>query len=90
MVFDTKTNKAIKMMPGGYEINYGYNEEENHSLPGNGPGKDKDNSYTKNSVEDYVSFDVGPVEEPIPDLTGRINPNGIKDYLKGESPGFRF
>ena len=28
VVFDTGTKKAIKMLPAGYEIDYGYNETE--------------------------------------------------------------
>ena len=83
VVFDTKTNKAIKMMPGGYEINYGYNETES-LVASQWPKQSTDRSYTKNRVEDNISFDVGPVEDPVPDPTGTINPNGIKDYLKGE------
>jgi hypothetical protein len=83
VVFDTKTNKAIKLIPGGYSIDYGYNETESLAAR-QWPRQSKDNSYTKNLVEDHISFDVGPVEDPVPDPTGIINPSGIKDYLKGE------
>jgi hypothetical protein len=81
VVFDSKTNKALKMIPGGYRVDYGYNETETRTSrewPDNSP----DEPGPKSRIKENNDFDVGPVEEVIPDPYGNMNPEGIIQYLK--------
>ena len=81
VAYDAKTNKALKIIPGGYVVNYDLSEEE--SLQSKKWPEDRSNpSYTKNRILNNLSFGVGPVEDAVPDPAGNIKPDWMTEYLK--------
>jgi hypothetical protein len=83
VAFDTKTNKAIKLNPGTSVIEYGFSHVESLNFR-QWPKNDPDRSHTNTWKMEHFLFNLSPVEDPVPDPTGKINPGGVKEYLKGK------
>ena len=81
LVIDNETNKAVKILPGGYGIDYKITETESmHSKVWSDNGTNEDSKTdTKNSDK---SFELGPVADKIPDPTIKQSNQGIEDYLR--------
>ena len=82
VAYDVKTNKALKIIPGGYVIDYDVSVEESLQSK-QWPEESRNNpSYTKTRTLSNLSFAVGPVEEAVTDPTGNIKPDWMTEYLK--------
>lgn len=84
VAIDNETNKAVKLIPGGYSIAYNREamiETESRQWGNNGEKNESDNE-TKTS--ENLKYEVGPVEDPIPDPTFKPGLSGIYDYLREE------
>jgi hypothetical protein len=82
LAIDNKTNKAVKLMPAGYKINYHINENEkidNMVYYPDGTSKKDVKNFEK---EKNNSFKIEPVENKVKDPTVQNNTEWIKDYLK--------
>ena len=82
VVFDNETDKAVKIVPAGFEITYDIGEEEiveSTRVAANGTPKKE----TKESHKEYTrTFAVGPVGEEIDDPTIKQSDTWMQDYLK--------
>lgn len=84
VAIDNETNKAVKIVPGGYSIEYDREamiETESRQWDKNGD-TNEDNKETKTT--ENLNYGVGPVEDPVPDPTFKPGLAGIWDYLKEE------
>jgi hypothetical protein len=81
VVFDKKTNKAVKIIPGGYSIEYDTQttkKMETALWTKDGRETDQDSD----EKEGHNRLALGPVADKIMDPTVKSNKNWIQDYLK--------
>jgi hypothetical protein len=84
LAFDSKTNKAVKMIPAGYGIEYEMTvTEDMESRRWDKDGESND-SRSDTKISEHNIFKVGPVEDPKPDPTFKPGLQGIYDYLREE------
>jgi len=84
VAIDNKTNKAVKIIPGGYSIAYDIEamiETESRQWDNNG---DKSDNKEETKTSEELTYEVGPVKDPVPDPTFKPGLSGIWDYLKEE------
>jgi hypothetical protein len=83
LAIDNDTGKAVKIVPGGYSIDYEYKETEvMNSVIYSDDGPDRDSKTTTKTRE--RKFELGPVGEEIPDPTIKQSDTWIKDYIKDQ------
>ena len=81
VAIDNETQKAVKIIPAGYDLDYQITEKESmHSVVWSDDGTNED-SKTDSKTSDKT-FSLGPVEDPIPDPTVKNNNRWVQDYLK--------
>jgi len=81
LVIDNKTEKALKIIPAGYNIFYEVIEEEKMTSviqTSQGPKRDA-NTTTKTRER---AFELGPVEEEADDPTTKMSDNWMNEYLE--------
>jgi hypothetical protein len=83
VVFDAKTNKAIKLNPGACAIDFGFSHTENMQAR-KWPDNDPKLSYNREWKMDHYIFNLNPVEDQVSDPYGKLNPSGIREYMKGK------
>ena len=83
VVFDTKSNKAIKLNPGVCAIDFGFSHTETMNAR-KWPDDDPELSYTRDWKMEHYIFNLNPVEDQISDPYGQLNPSGIREYMKGK------
>ncbi|MEE4215368.1 MAG: hypothetical protein V2I34_09875 [Bacteroidales bacterium] len=84
VAIDNETNKAVKIVPGGYSIEYDREamiETESRQWDKNG---DTNEGNKETKTTENLNYGVGPVEDPVPDPTFKPGLAGIWDYLKEE------
>ena len=81
LAIDNETGKAVKIIPGGYDIAYDFIETETvKNVKTSEQGTEIDsNSSTKNSEK---TFALGPVGEEVEDPTIKMSDTWIQDYIK--------
>jgi len=81
LAIDNETGKAVKIIPGGYDIAYDFIETETvKNVKTSEQGTEIDsNSSTKNSEK---TFALGPVGEEVEDPTIKKSDTWIQDYIK--------
>ncbi|WP_297766631.1 hypothetical protein [uncultured Muriicola sp.] len=81
VAFDNESGKALKIIPGGYDISYEYDEKEdmNSVIWSDNGTTEKSDSQTKTRER---SFAFGPVEDPEPDPTAKSSDQWLQDYIK--------
>jgi hypothetical protein len=80
VVFDSRANKALKMIPGGYRVDYGYNEtlaKVSKEWPVDNPDEPP-----KTRVKEDNKIDIEPVGDLVADPFGDMNLNGLTGYMK--------
>ncbi|MDT8400749.1 MAG: hypothetical protein RQ743_03560 [Bacteroidales bacterium] len=84
VAIDNETSKAVKIVPGGYSIEYIRDAIiERESRRWDEKGQVSDNNKETKTTEN-LNYGVGPVEDPVPDPTFKPGLAGIWDYLKEE------
>lgn len=83
LAIDNDTGKAVKIVPGGYAIDYEYKETEAmNSVIYSDDGPERDSKTTTKTTE--KTFALGPVGEEVPDPTIAQSDTWIKDYIKDQ------
>lgn len=83
LVIDNETEKAVKLIPAGYGIEYEYHEIENMTSVSQSSNGSKKESET--TIRDGTkSFKLGPVGEEISDPTIKSSNTWIQDYIKDQ------
>ncbi|MDT8374800.1 MAG: Ig-like domain-containing protein [Bacteroidales bacterium] len=83
LVIDNETEKAVKLIPAGYNIKYEIHDTENlHSIVYSDKGPKTDSKTTHKTSE--KSFALGPVAEEIPDPTIKPANTWIHEYLEDQ------
>ncbi len=81
LVIDNKTEKAVKIIPAGYNIFYEiFEEEKMNSVIQTSQGPKKDSKTTTTNRE--RAFELGPVAEEEDDPTTKMSDNWMHDYLE--------
>lgn len=81
LAIDNETEKAIKLIPGGYNISYEFQEKENmNSVIYTDDGPERDSKTTTKTGE--KTFKLGPVAEEVTDPTIKKSDTWVQDYLK--------
>jgi len=83
IAYDTRTNKALRMIPRALGINYGYNETESLNYR-KWPKDDPKRSYTKDWDMRSCLFNIKPVEEEGADPDDETNSISLKEFMKGK------
>lgn len=83
VAFDIKTNKALKFMGGMCALMYGFNQNESVDAR-KWPKDDPKLSYSRDDKIEKYLFILDPVEDQVKDPYGRLNPSGIREYMKGK------
>jgi len=82
IAYDKETNKAVKLLPAGYSIDYDFNVTDLlHSRQWDDKGEKEDNNKSQKTSQ-FHNFEVGPVEDPKPDPTYKPHLQGIYDYIR--------
>jgi hypothetical protein len=79
LVIDNESEKAVKLIPAGYAIEYEYNETE--IVESSGKDTKESSSTTKQGKK---TFELGPVGEKGPDPTAKKSDTWIQDYLTAQ------
>jgi hypothetical protein len=83
LVIDNETEKAVKLIPAGYNIKYEIHDTENlHSIVYSSQGPKTDSKTTHKTSE--KSFALGPVAEEIPDPTIKTSNTWIYEYIEDQ------
>lgn len=83
LVIDNETEKAVKLIPAGYNIKYEIHDTENlHSIVYSSQGPKTDSKTTHKTSE--KSFALGPVAEEIPDPTIKTSNTWIHEYIEDQ------
>lgn len=81
VVFDNKTNKAVKIIPAGYSI--GYDTQTTEKMETALWSKDgRETDQDSDAKEGHNRFALGPVADKVTDPTVKSNKNWMQDYLK--------
>jgi len=83
LVIDKETNKVVKIVTGGYGVDFYWNERE--KITGYSWDEDgkKPINYSRNKTDDISTyFGAEPVEDPIPDPTVKSVAQSVRTYLK--------
>ncbi len=81
LVLDNETEKAVKLIPAGYNIYYEITEMEKIvSVTSSSQGTKRDTKTNKKTRE--KSFELGPVAEEKPDPTIKMSNTWMEDYIK--------
>ena len=79
LVIDNESEKAVKLIPAGYAIEYEYSETE--IVESSGKDTKESSSTTKQGKK---TFKLGPVGEKGPDPTAKKSDTWIQDYLTAQ------
>ena len=83
LVIDNETEKAVKLIPAGFNVVYEINETENiNSVIYTDHGPERDSKTSKKTRE--RSFALGPVAEEVPDPTIKTSNTWIHEYLEDQ------
>ena len=83
VVFDKESDKAVKIIPAGYGVDYKINEEvTTKGVVHSSDGPDEYHSTESRTLE--RSFEIGPVGEEKDDPTIKKSDTWLQDYLKDQ------
>lgn len=84
VAFDNQTGKAVKLMPGGFSVAYDLDIVSDLSSRQWGGTENEPTKESETKRSENHTYEVGPVEDPVPDPTFKPGLAGIYDYLKKE------
>lgn len=83
LVIDKETNKVVKIVTGGYAVDFYWNERYNASGYSWYKNSREPISRSSNTTDDIPSqYGAAPVEDPIPDPTMKSVSESLRKYLK--------
>ena len=83
LVIDNETEKAVKLVPSGFNIKYEIHNTENlNSIVYSDRGPKTDSKTTHKTSE--KSFAVGPVAEEVPDPTIKTSNTWLHEYIEDQ------